>query len=72
MRPGTSSGKNVLTNHQYELIKEFNKREDVTVHKDDKSSTFIIMSTGKYAQKLDELLSDTSKFKKSKMTPPKS
>ncbi|WP_223199684.1 hypothetical protein, partial [Solihabitans fulvus] len=56
--------KDLITKEDYYKIREFIKKETITIRKADKSNTFVIMNRSNYQGNLIELLSDTSKFKK--------
>ena len=56
--------KDILTNEQYAKIAEFLKNKDIIVRKADKSNTFVIMNMIDYNTKIENILSDQTKFKK--------
>ena len=56
--------KNPLTKEQHKAIRDFTNNKDVIVRKADKSNVFVVMNTQMYQQKIDEILSDSTKFMK--------
>ena len=56
--------KDLLSRDQYKKIKEFTSNPEITVRKADKSNTFVIMNTDEYINKIDAILSDSTKFRK--------
>ena len=56
--------KNPLTKEQQKAIRDFTNNKDVIVRKADKSNVFVVMNTQMYQQKIDKILSDSTKFMK--------
>ena len=54
--------KDLITKEEYGIIKMFNENENIVIRKADKSNTFVIMNKTDYEDKIDALISDTSKF----------
>ena len=53
-----------LSKRQENLIKEFNRNEDIVVRKADKSNVFVILDRDFYTDGINEILSDETKFTK--------
>ena len=58
--------KDVITKQQRDLLTELKNNKEVTIRKAEKSGHVVIMSTTEYQQKIDNILSDTTKFIKIK------
>ena len=53
-----------LTKEQHKAIRDFTNNKAVIVRKADKSNVFVMMNAQMYLQKIDEILSDSTKFMK--------
>ena len=53
-----------LTKKQRDAIKELKTNEDIVIRKADKSNTYVLMDKQDYVDKITELISDPTKFKK--------
>ena len=60
----TQACKNPLTKELQKAIRYFTNNKDVILRKSDKSNAFVVMNTQMYQQKIDEILSDSTKFMK--------
>ncbi|XP_076057234.1 uncharacterized protein LOC143034771 [Oratosquilla oratoria] len=54
----------VLEKKHIEAAKELRADPNITIRRADKAATFVLIDTEEYLQKLDQILGDTSKFKK--------
>ena len=54
----------ILKKEHIEAAKELRADPDITIRKADKTSSYVIINTAEYQQKLDEILQDETKFKK--------
>jgi len=66
LRPSVDFNRDLLSKKQYGVLKEFCSRDDIIIRKADKTSTIVVMCRNDYVNKLDEMLSDTNKFRKLK------
>ena len=61
--------KDIITREQYLKVKEFNDNPKIIVRKADKNNTFVVLNTDDYRRKIDNMLSDGSKFEKLNTNP---
>ena len=59
----------IITRDQYRKIKEFRSDPRIAIRKSDKGSNFVILNKQYYEEKMDEIVSDESKFKKLESDP---
>jgi len=69
MRPAKNYFSDVLTKEQYTKIKEFNEIDNIITRKADKSNVFVVLDREFYSRKVEEFLSDASKFSKIRKDP---
>ena len=61
----------LLTNGQKTVAKQLKNNSDIGIRKADKSNTFIILNKCDYISKINNIISDTTKFKKIQRDPTK-
>ncbi|XP_064109650.1 uncharacterized protein LOC135217617 [Macrobrachium nipponense] len=54
----------IFTREMREAAKELKAKEDITVQRADNTAAFVLIKTEKYHEKLDAILSDSSKFER--------
>ena len=69
MRDKVDYSSDLISRMQFPNIKEFKSITEVTVRKADKSNTLVVLNTTGYFDKLDGIVSDTSKFLKVERDP---
>ena len=62
LQPIIDYNSDLLTKQQYKKLRELKENENIIIRRADKSNTFVIMKKEAYTSKLDELLSDNTKF----------
>ena len=55
--------KDLLTQEDYNKLKELKSNDDIIIKKADKSNIFVILNKEDYSRKLNDILSDNTKFK---------
>ena len=61
--------KNLLRREDYKALKEFKQNENIIIRKADKSNTIVIINRDDYSNKVNNILSDSSKLSKIRKKP---
>ena len=54
----------ILEKRHFDEAKEFRSDPNITIRRADKAAAYVLIDTSEYLDKIDSILSDTSKFKK--------